>query len=357
MPVYKDAKRGTWSAEFRYTDWTGKRVRKHKRGFALKRDAQEFEREFLAKQSLSSDMTFFSLVELYKADMEDRLKETTRESKDWMMAKHIMPFFAELPINKITAAHVRKWQAGLLAQDYAQTYLKSINNQLVAVLNYAVKFYGLPANPCHAAGSMGSKDADTMKFWTHDQFSQFIEAVDRWPAKTGFEMLYWTGVRIGELLALTESDFDFERGTVVISKNYQRVSGDDLIQEPKTKKGRRTIPVPAAILTTVKEYIPRLYDYSPGDRLFPYTKEYFHHAMIKGSKASGVERIRLHDLRHSHAALLIDMGVPILLISERLGHEDVETTLRTYGHLYPNKHDDTVARLDEMIQEKKKSDS
>lgn len=154
---------------------------------------------------------------------------------------------------------------------------------------------------------------------------------------------------IGELLALTEADFDFERGTVSITKNFQQVKGVPTISEPKTEKSKRSVPVPATVLQAVQDYIPRLYDYSPGDRLFPYTKEYFHHAMRRGSAASGVEYIRLHDLRHSHASLLIEMGVPILLVSERLGHEDIETTLRTYGHLYPNRHDETVALLDELI--------
>lgn len=350
MPAYKDEGRGTWYASFYYTDWTGRRRLKKKRGFKLKKDAQEWEREFLARAAMSSDMAFSSLVSLYNEDMAGRLKETTKESKAWIMDKHIMPFYGELPINKITAAHVRKWQSDLLARGFAPTYLKSINNQLVAVMNYAVKYYGLPANPCHAAGSMGKKNANAMKFWTHEQFSTFIVAVDRIPARVGFELLYWTGMRIGELLALTENDFDFVRGSVSIEKNYQRVKRKDLITEPKTERGRRVVPLPAAVLSAVREYIPKLYDYEPGDRLFPYTRGYFQHAMEKGAAASGVEKIRLHDLRHSHASLLIEMEVPILLVSERLGHEDVETTLRTYGHLYPNRHDDTVARLDGIIE-------
>jgi len=296
-------------------------------------------------------MSFASLVALYNEDMAGRLRETTRQSKEWMMNTHIMPFFEKLPINKITAVHVRQWQTGLLSneKEYSPTYLKSLNNQLVAVLNYAVKFYGLAANPCHAAGSMGKKNADSMKFWTLEQFEKFIVKIERYPERVGFLLLFWTGIRIGELLALTEADFDFERGTVSITKSFQQVNGEGIITEPKTTRSRRAIPVPAAALQSVKEYIPRLYDYSPGDRLFAYTKGYFHHAMRKGCAASGVDLIRIHDLRHSHASLLIEMNVPILLISERLGHEDVETTLRTYGHLYPNRHDDTVQRLDELM--------
>ena len=296
-------------------------------------------------------MTFAALVEIYNDDMEGRLRETTRQSKEWILSTHVMPFFGNLRLNEITPAHVRKWQSGLISneKEYAPTYLKTINNQLTAVLNYAVKYYGLPSNPCHAAGSMGKKNADAMKFWTHEQFEAFIACVERWPARVGFLLLFWTGMRIGELLALTEADFDFGRGNVSITKNFQSVNGEPRIWDTKTPKGRRVVPVPAAVLQAVKDYIPRLYDYAPGDRLLPYTKGYFHRAMRLGCDASGVEYIRLHDLRHSHASLLIEMGVPILLVSERLGHEDVETTLRTYGHLYPNRHDDTVARLDELM--------
>jgi integrase len=350
MPVYKDDVRNTWYALFYYTDWTGVKRRKKKRGFKLQRDAKDFEADFLARQTMSTDMTFAALVEIYNDDMHDRLRLTTRKTKSFMMNTHILPFFKDHKVNAITSAHVRKWQAELLAKGYAPTYLKSINSQLVAVMNYAVRYYGLEKNPCYAAGPLGKKDADAMLFWTHDEFSQFIQCVRRRPAKIGFELLFWTGMRISELLALTEHNFDFVRGGVNIELGYQRVDGEDIMDDPKTEKSRRHIPLPAAIIEMVQEYIKRLYDYKPGDRLFPYTKGYFHNARDKACTLSGVKHIRIHDIRHSHAALLIDMDVPILLISERLGHEDVKTTLRTYGHLYPHRHGDAVARMNELIK-------
>jgi integrase len=188
-----------------------------------------------------------------------------------------------------------------------------------------------------------------MKFWTHEQFSKFIQCVDKWPARVGFELLFWSGMRIGELLALTEDDFDFAKGSVTVSKNYQRIDEEDIISTPKTPKGRRTIALPDAVIKSVRDYIPRLYDYKPGYRLFPYTKRYYTYEKADACVASGVELIRLHDIRHSHAALLIEMDVPILLISERLGHEDVNTTLRTYGHLYPNRYDNMLSKLNALM--------
>ena len=351
MPAYKDSERKTWDALFYYTDWTGKRKRKHKRGFKQKKDAKKFEDDFLTKVSRSPDMTFSSLVALYREDMAGRLKQTTIQSKDWMLEAHIIPFFGELPINEITPAHIRKWQSGLMGNEkkYAPTYLKTINNQLTAVLNYAVRFYGLPSNPCHVAGSMGRKNADAMKFWTHDQFEQFLEHVEKPSARVGFLLLFWTGIRIGELLALDEFDFNFDNGTVSISKNFQVLNGEPVVWEPKTTKSKRTTHVPAAILQTVQDYIKCLYDYTPGDRLFPFTKHYFQKSLRRTCDAAEMDYIRLHDLRHSHASLLIEMGVPIILVSERLGHDDIQTTLRTYGHLYPSRHEETVQKLDEMI--------
>lgn len=228
--------------------------------------------------------------------------------------------------------------------------MKTINNQLVAVLNYAVRYYGLPSNPCHVAGSVGRKNADAMKFWTKEQFEAFLACVERPSARAGFSLLFWTGIRIGELLALTLNDFDFEKKTLSVSKSFQSIKGREVITEPKTQKSKRVIPLPDKLCAVVQEYTTRLYDYSPDERLFPFTKSFFHKEMEKACAASGVEKIRLHDLRHSHASLLIEMGAPILLVSERLGHEDVETTLRTYGHLYPNKHEDTVKKLDDLMK-------
>ena len=350
MPACKDKKRGTWYASFVYTDWTGARRKKKKRGFALKREAQEWEDNFLLTNAGSPDMPFGAFVETYNADMDDRLKETTKQSKEWMMNTHILPFFKNLKLNEITSVHVRKWQAGLLAKDYAPTYLRTLYNQLNAIFNYATKFYRLPFNPCREAGSLGKKHAGDMKFWTYTTFNTFLNSVTKSPARVGLLLLFWGGLRIGELLALTEADFDFERGSVSVTKNFQQVNGGEaLISEPKTPKSKRELLMPALVMNEVEAYIKTLYDYSPSDRMLPYTKHYFTYAMRNGSAASGVERIRLHDLRHSHASLLIEMGVPILLVSERLGHEDIETTLRTYGHLYPNRYDDTIQSLNKII--------
>ena len=258
--------------------------------------------------------------------------------------------------NRSTPDNVRQWQNSLTSyrdesgKPYSQTYLKCINNQLTAIFNYAVKYYGLKENPCHKAGSMGKKHADEMLFWTRQEFQTFIEVMKDRPASyTVFMTMYFTGIREGELLALTPSDIDFEKKTLTVNKSYQRLGREDIITTPKTPKSNRTLPIPDGLCTCLQEYMSHCYGLQKDDRLFPYTKSFLYHEMEYGCKASGVKRIRVHDIRHSHASLLVEMGFSPLLIAERLGHEKVQTTMDTYSHLYPNKQVEVARQLDGIM--------
>ncbi len=162
-----------------------------------------------------------------------------------------------------------------------------------------------------------------------------------------FQMLYWTGIREGELLALTPADFDFEKGTVKISKTYQRIKGEDMITSPKTKKSNRTVQMPDFLCTEMQEFFDMQYGLKRKDRIFNITKSYLHHEMDRGSKAAGVKRIRIHDLRHSHISLLIDMGFSAVAIADRVGHESIEITYR-YAHLFSSKQKEMAIKLDFM---------
>jgi integrase len=156
-------------------------------------------------------------------------------------------------------------------------------------------------------------------------------------------------MREGELLALTPADIDLDKMTIRINKSYQRLNGQDVISTPKTPKSNRIITIPTKLGDCLKDYMGQCYDLQPTDRLFPYTKYFLTHEMERGCKISGVKRIRVHDTRHSHASLLVEMGFSPLLIAERLGHERVETTMEIYSHLYPNKQTEVANRLDDLM--------
>ena len=352
MNVTKN-KKGLWDVQFYYKDYTGKNIKKHKRNFRTKKEAVKWTEQFIIQQSHNLNMDFSSFWELYREDMKERLRENTIRTKDYIVELKILPYFGKKKVTEITAADIRIWQNTLIRQGFAQTYLKTINNQLNAIFNYAMKYYDLQKNPCMQAGSMGKGKAEEMRFWTQEEFETFLESVKDKPVSYyAFLTLYWTGIRLGELLALSLADFDAEQKTLSVTKSYQRINGRDVITEPKTAKGRRIITLPDFLVIELEEYVSRLYGMMANDRLFVITKTYLEKEMIRGTELSGVKRIRLHDLRHSHASLLISkLGAQPNLVAERLGHEKIQTTLSTYSHLYPNQSRELADQLNELIEE------
>ena len=261
-------------------------------------------------------------------------------------------YFEKKNVSEITTKDVIAWQNELLAfrdekkKPYSQTYLKTVHNQLSAIFNHAVRHYDLRSNPAAKAGNMGTEERKEMKFWTKEEYKKFAdEMMDKPVSYYAFEMLYWCGIREGELLALTAGDFDFEKGTVTISKSYQRLHGEDVITTPKTRKSNRTIKMPQFLCEEMQDYIGMLYGYKKKDRIFHISKNYLHREMDRGSRAAGVKRIRIHDLRHSHISLLIDMGFSAVAIADRVGHESIEITYR-YAHLFPSKQTEMAKKLE-----------
>ena len=352
MAVYKEEKTNTWRVIYRYTDWNGERKQTQKRGFKTKREAQAWEHEQLNKKNADLDMKFKSFVELYTADVKTRLKENTWATKEHIIRTKLEPYFGKLKMCAITPQQIITWQNELInyrdeqGKAYSPVYLKTVNNQLSAIFNHAVKYYNLRENPCKKAGSMGKKKNREMQFWTKEEYLKFADAMmDKPLSYYAFEMLYWCGLREGELLALTPSDFDFEKRTVSITKSYQRLNGQDIITTPKTEKSNRVITMPKFLSDEIQDYLKMLYDIEPDARMFTVTKSYLYREMERGAKEAGVKRIRVHDLRHSHVSLLIDMGFSATAIADRVGHESIDITYN-YAHLFPSKQTEMADRLD-----------
>ena len=351
MPVksYKDRNGKTkYYASFYYADYAGKRTRKKKEGFLTAAAAKQFEKDFLDQHIGSSDILFKNLVENYFADCAQRLKPNTVHQKKLYFKTHITPFFSDYPISEIKPLHVRQWQNGIVKKDFKPGYLRMIHAQLAAVLNYAMKYYGLKQNPATLAGSIGTlKQQKAIQFYTPDQFKRFMRHVME-KYRLAFKILFFTGLRIGELLALTIGDFDPAAGTLDINKTLSNLPGK--VQTPKTPKSNRIVTLPSFLIREISDYIAaRFYDPQPGERLFYWLKRTsLRWEQIRAANEANLPVIRLHDFRHSHASLLIDMGFPPLVISERLGHESVKTTLEIYSHLYPDKAAAVAKKLNKL---------
>lgn len=351
MSAYKDKKTGKWYVFFYYRDWQGKNKGKTKRGFATKRAALKWQREFLQKSSANLDMSFEAFVEIYNNDLQSRLKQNTWMTKQNIIEQKILPFFKDKKINEIKPADVIAWQNEIMktrdknGELYSPTYFKTIHNQLSAIFNHAVRFYELKSNPARKAGNMGKEKTKEMLFWTKEEYIKFSDSMmDKPMSFYAFEILYWCGIRLGELLALTQEDFDLNKSTVRINKSYQRINRKDVITEPKTSKSVRIIKMPDFLTEEIEEYIKSIYGIKPKDRLFPITKSYLHNEMKRGSKEQGIKRIRIHDLRHSHVSLLIEMGFSAVAIADRVGHENIDITYR-YAHLFPSKQVEIADKL------------
>lgn len=351
MAARKEGK--TWSADFYYTDSLGERKRKHKRGFETKKAALEWERQFLMQSGGDMEMDFESYAEVYLEDVKPSLKNSTWQHKFYYINASFLPFFGKRKMCDIKAKDVLAWQKYVIekgnarGEPYKPGYLKTLHNQLSAMFNHAIRFYGLKENPAAKAGNMGHETTEEMKFWTREEYIRFADVMMEEPvAYYGFQMLYWCGIRIGELLALTPADFDFEQNTVRINKTYNRAKGGvDEITEPKTKTSIRTVIMPENVAIEIQEYMGHLFEITENQRIFSNTKYYFESRIKKGAKKAGLEQIRVHDLRHSHVSLLFNMGFTVVDIGKRVGHKSATITYR-YAHMMPSTQKEIANRLD-----------
>lgn len=339
----------------------GKRHRTCKRGFKLRKDADKWAanelpaliRKLEQKQSDTEGMTMSELIEEYLEDarLDEEIEETTMATKNSCINNHILPYFKEKLILELKARDIKDWQRHLKGitlpngKPYSQTYLRTIENQLSAIFNYAVLYYDLPKNPI--AKRMGSKDAPEATIWTVDMYRKFQKHIEDKPAfYYAFEVFFWCGVRLGELLAITPNDIDFEGKVLNINKSMKLLDGKLTAGKTKTLSSVRKIALPDYLLDELREYLDSIGHYDDYTRIFPLSKTSIHSVIDKYSEVAGVPRITIHALRHSHASLLENIGVPLTSIKRRLGHatKDKKDVTTTYTHSYDSS-DVMVARL------------
>lgn len=353
MPAYKDEKQNTWYCQFYYEDWQGNKKKKQKRGFKTKKEALEWERNYKLSANANMDMTMGAFIEIYFRDKAGELKERSAKNKRYMIEAHVLPYFENKPMNSITPSDIIQWQNEIRAKGFSQTYLRMIQNQITALFTHASNIYNLANNPCKRVKRMGKADADKLELWTKEEYDRFISGIEVGSRYyVIFEILFWTGCREGEMLALTKSDIDFTENRISISKTYYRTERKDVITTPKTEQSVRVIDIPQFLTQEIRDYVDKLYELPDDERIFPIVAEAVQHKLKHNCEKTGVKKIRVHDIRHSHVAYLINQGVQPLIIKERLGHRDIKITLNTYGHLYPNQQRQVADMLNQQRTEK-----
>ena len=353
MSISKDGK-GGWRVLYRYVDFKGAVKQTQKRGFPTQRAAKQWEDEHVKKQKFDLGMLFGSFTDVYIADKQPRIRESTLNTKLHIIRTKFLPYFKDRRMVDIQPRDIIKWQNEMLKAKTADgkplspDYLRTLHAQLSAIFNHAVQFYGLSSNPVRKAGSIGKKDAKEMLFWTKAEYNRFADVMMDNPVMYyAFEVFYWTGCRCGELLALTPADWDFGKNMLRINKSYQRIGGRDVITDTKTPKGNRLVSIPAFLTEEIQDYLKSLYGIKQTDRMFLLSKHSLHRALQNGAEAAGLKKIRVHDLRHSHVSLLFEMGYSAVAIAERVGHRSIDITYR-YAHMFPSVQQDMAVKLDQM---------
>ena len=255
-------------------------------------------------------------------------------------------------MNEITALDIRDWQQRVKEMGkatglpYSETYLYTIHAQLTALFNYAQTFYGLRFNPCDAAGYMGSSVAGEMLIITKDQYELLRKEFRNEAYLLAFDILFWTGCREGEMLALLPKDLT-DDDQLRIYKTYHRKKGQDIFGPTKNSKkgGNRNVPIPHWLAEEFRTYCSRLYGLTPDDRVFYMTCTALNKELTRCTQLTYLPDIRVHDLRHSHVSLCIELGYSIVLVAKRIG-DTVPVVMRTYAHLYPNKQQELVSKLE-----------
>ena len=363
----KKADNGTYyfRANLGYNPITGKQIQKYRSGFRTKKEAkEEYSKLVLAstEELTAKKMAFlFSnfIEETYLPWYKTQVKESTYLNRATTIKKHFS-YFYKMETDEIEPIHVQNWQLKL-AKDFSPNYIRIVQGMLSIAFDRAIVLGIAKKNPSRMIGNIKSKKTK-VDFWTLEEFQKVISLLCKKDCYEhylfiSFWLLFMTGMRIGEASALHWSDIDFETGLLSITKTlYYRTMTDYKFVEPKTQASIRTIYIDSDTLNELKAWQSVQQQVLPDCSLVlsyngtPTSKTTLPRALEKLSNLAGVHRIKIHALRHSHASLLISMGENPLLIKERLGHEKIQTTLGTYGHLYPNTNLEVAKKLTGILQ-------
>lgn len=363
----KKADNGTYyfRANLGYHPITGKQIQKYRSGFATKKEArEEYSRLILSsvkeldeKKKTVSFQTF--IEDTYLLWYKTQVKESTYLNRYSTIQKHFA-YFYKMATDEIEPIHVQSWQLEL-AKQFSPNYIHVVQGLLSLAFDRAIVLGIAKKNPSRIIGNIKSKKTQ-VDFWTLEEFQKVISLFYKSDYYEhylfiSFWVLFMTGMRIGEAAALLWSDIDFDTGLLSITKTMYYKSMDDFKPvEPKTQASVRTIYVDADTIRELKAWqevqkkVLKNCGYVLSYNGIPTSKHTLPRALEKLAELAGVHRIKIHALRHSHASLLISMGENPLLIKERLGHEKIQTTLGTYGHLYPNTNLEVANKLTGVLQ-------
>lgn len=356
MAVYKDVKTGKWYCQFYYIDWQGKRRHTSKRGFLRKKDAEEWESK--NKFSIKTDnISMSTLLAAYKDHLNTRvqigtLKENTRAHYCDVIDNHIAPYFQDMDMKKVTTTTINKWIMSLHSQrpDIAKLSNNTINSykkRLTTVFSFAMKEYGLERNPVTNSESLKSESSDKRaKLWSLDEYKRFYAQLNREDYKLAFNLMYWAGLRIGEVMALKPMCFD--KHTVTINETKTRIGNKMYFTSPKTPASKRVVAIPQFLYYQAMNYIARIPYLETDETIFKFNRDSLRNRLKMDSKKLNLPYISPHILRHSYASLLLNLTKDATVVSKQIGHANPNVTLSVYSHMLPGEDSRAAEKLNDL---------
>lgn len=354
MPAYFDAARKTWYVKFRYRDWQGKTRETTKRGFATKREARAYEESIKREANDSPDMTVKELCERYLAAHRAKLRESSMREREQTTRIYIIPPLGALKLSELTRSTIEHWQDWLtrqtsrLGKPLSPTTIRQRNLILQIILKWAVKNDWLVKSPCDNLRPVG-RPLKRLAFYEADEYARFIDVGrqdnDFEDYHLAFDMLFYGGFRIAELQGIGVGDIDFERKVITLRRG---VDENGKVTGLKNPQSYRSVPMPAAILDRLRGHLAKYFE-PPPVGIMGISNFRLRRKMKLWAGRAGLPYITLHGLRHSHVSYLISLGVSVVAISKRIGHNSPKTTLEVYSHMYERVGGEIAELLDGKI--------
>ncbi len=345
---------------------TGKRKRKKQRGFKTKREAEKalalIEAEVYkgtysepSNEHLSVHLSNWYMVKKNSVGFQ------TAETYKGYIKNRIVPYIGHYQLSKLTASVLQNYVNELKEEGLSSATIKKIYNILKGALDHAVNMDLLPVN--HITKIQLPKIIkNDLKVWDTSQLQLFLEHIKGERLYPAFYLAITTGMRKGEFLGVRWKDIDFQNGIVYVRQTLSK-DGKRLIPGAKTEASIRSIKLTRECIEVLLQHKPIVeneklslgIEYVDEDLVnctskgTPINPNNFSRTFLRLIKESGLPRIRVHDLRHSHATMLIAGGVNAKVISERLGHSNIKVTLDTYSHVLPSMQEEAANRIDELL--------
>lgn len=375
-PICGAATQGTgpWVVRFRTIE-NGARINKrlskdeHGHNFLSKKEAQAAYEAYVKEHKneskvIADSFIFDELLKRYLKYDATLVRESTTYDKENVFALHITPYFTGKRIDKLTKIDILDWLDKInelisekTKKPYSFKYKEKIRGYMFSFLTFCEDFFDIPNVMKRLKTPRNKPPKKEMQFYVLEEFNALCDVIDDIMWKSFFMTLYYSGMRIGEMLALSDKDINIQKETIKIDKSLTRKTTDGSpykITPPKNKSSIRTISIPKVLSEQLKYY----FDYKRGNNIsgtflfggeVPIAENTYMRRLATYANTAGIKKIRIHDFRHSHASLFINLGANVVLVSKRLGHSTPNETLATYGHLFPSSEPDIVHKLDDVL--------